>query len=142
MESRDDFFSKLKDGDFLFAADVEDLAAGGRTILQTDERLHRVFHKTKTACLAAISKDLEGLVLTGGGDKAGQGHAITPGLTRADGVEEPANDDWGSVFAHVGEGKEFVHELGAGVAPPAEMGRADEEVVFLGKGVFDALAID
>ena len=78
----------------------------------------------------------------GGLDEARQNHAVLTGLAGANGVEKAGDDDGSLVLLGMGEGQKLVHELGAGITPPAQVRRADEEIILLGKSRLAALAID
>ena len=79
-EGLHDKLRELADGDFFGAADVEDFAAGGGTILEADKGFDDVVDEAEAAGLRAIAVDAEGLAGLGGGDKAREDHAITAGL--------------------------------------------------------------
>src|ERR1017187_9003224 len=99
-------------------------------------------HEAEAARLFAVAENFQRLVLFRGGDEARQHHAVASGLARADGVEQPRNDDGQFFFARVGERDKFIHELRAGVAPARMAGRPDEQVVVLAKLRLGALAIN
>ncbi len=61
-------------------------------------------------------------------DKIGQHHAITAGLSRADGIEETRHDDGQLLFLPIGERQKFIERLGSGIAPAAFRRRAQNQV--------------
>ncbi len=64
------------------------------------------------------------------------------GLTRADGVEQPHDDDRQAGFVPVGQPEEFVERLGAGKGPAAGGGGADDAVAVFAEGQLVAFAVN
>ena len=96
----------------------------------------------ETSRLLAVAKDFQRFVLFRRRDEAGQHHAVTPGLARTDGVEQPRDDDRQIFFPRVGQREKFVGELRAGVTPARLARRADEQIVVLAELRLRALAIN
>ena len=138
----DDALGELVDAHLLLVADVEDLAVGGGRVRQLDDGADHVAHVAEAAGLVPVAEDGDGLAGEGLADEGGDDHAVAAGLARADGVEEAGDDDGQAPLAGVRQGEELVDGLGAGVAPPALVGGADDEVVVLPAGLHLALAVD
>ena len=124
MELSDDGLRELADRDAVRAANVQNLAERRLAVGEEPERADRVGHVAETAGLFACAEDAERFALKRGGDETRDDHAVTPGLARADRVEE-ARDGAGEVFRTVvGHEQELVDELAAGVAPAGMRGGA------------------
>ena len=124
------------------AADIEDFAPSGGTVLQPHQRLDGVLDGAEAAGLAAVAIDPQRLAAPGRLDKAWQDHAVLAGLPGADGVEKPRDDHRGPLFPGMRQGQEFIHQFGAGITPPAQVRRADEQVILLRERLLLALAIN
>ena len=66
--------------------------------------------------------------------KIGQNHAVTPGLPRSHGVEEPRNDHRQAFLFPVRKREEFIQRLRGGVTPAALGRRAEHQVGVFMKG--------
>ena len=56
-------------------------------------------------------------------------HSVLPGLTRADGVEKPNDDDRQTRLLPVCESEKFVKRFCTGVGPAVFLGRTGKQIV-------------
>jgi len=142
VEFLDDDPREVHDRDLLVVADVDDFAVRLGAAPQTQQGIDGIGDMAEAPGLATVAEDAEGLSGACGGDEPGQHHSPTAGLAGADDVEETGDDDGDALFTAVGEGEEFVEQLAARVAPAAEAGGADEEIVLLGEPGLVAFSVN
>ena len=86
-------------------------------MLQPHQRLHRIADVAETPGLRAFTENFQRFAFFRRSDEPGQHHAVAPGLARADGVEQPRDDDRQRFFPRIGQRQEFVGKLRARIAP-------------------------
>src|ERR1700736_6328657 len=130
------------DRDFLSVSDVDHLTDGAVSVHQTNQAFDGVAHVAETARLLAATVDGDGRVFQRGFYEIGENHAVAPGLTRADGVEQ-TNDDNGKLFFFpIRERQKFVERFRCSITP-ATFGRgAKYEVSVFVKRNVNILPVD
>ena len=84
----EDGAGEFQDRDLLGRADVHDRPERMRAVSQRQDGAHGVLDVAEAARLEAVAVDREALPVECLLHEAGDDHAVTPGLARADGVEE------------------------------------------------------
>ncbi len=134
--------SERFDRNLLGVADVDDFPDRVRRIDEASESFDSVADIAKTARLLAIAVDADGFAVQGGFDKVGQHHAITAGLTRADGIEKADDDDGQLLFLPIRQSQKFVECFRSGITPTALGGGAEDEVSVFVEGHIGVFSVD
>src|ERR1022692_534428 len=124
---------QFADSNFVIAAHVIHFAVGIGMGRYADQRIHRIVDVGEAAALRAIAED--GNVPAGQGldHQVGNDHAITPDLSRANGIEQARNHGRNFFLFPVRDGEKFVDGLRAGITPAALVGRAHHQVIIFMK---------
>jgi len=133
---------EVDDGDLLGASDVEDASDGAVVVGEVNQGGDDVGDVGEAAGLEAVAVDGEGSAGEGLLDEAWDDHSVATDLAGADGVEEADDDDGEVLLSMVGQRKELVDGLGAGVAPALVRGGAEDHVVGFAEGDDVGLAVD
>src|SRR5205085_2510824 len=128
--------------DLLVRADVEDLAHGLVPLHQVNQSADDITHEAEAARLLARAEDRDGPARQRLLDEGWDDHAVLPGLSGADGVEESDDDRRQLLLAPVGEREELVNRLRARVRPAPLRRRSHDEVSVLSKRNVVREAID
>ena len=108
---RRNLLSQFQDRYRLITSHIEDPTDSLFRAHQAQYRMYDIVHVCEAANLLTVIVHNQRSARQRSFDKAGQYHSIRAGLTRANHIEEPCDDNWQAVLAGGGQRQEFVNRL-------------------------------